>query len=646
VAKALVTSHGESVALSRELGKGGEGSVFELSPESKYVAKIYHKLPDKKKQDKLSFMAATSSDKLLKYVAWPHATLKDARGGAIVGYLMPKVSNRAPIQMLYSPAHRRQNYPKAAWDFLLFIARNVAAAFEVLHAEGHVLGDVNQGNIMVGKDSTVIIIDSDSFQVNANGTVHFCEVGVSHFTPPELQGLSSFAGFRRTSNHDNFGLSLLIFHILFGGRHPYAGVPQRNGVGDALETDIKEFRYAYAKDSRLRGIAPPPRSIPTSILPADIEQMFHIAFTEQGGRGLRPTAAQWVVALDRLRSGLKKCATSAMHVYPGHLSHCAWCALENVGVSYFVDSGATYVRPATGFELGRFWALVEAIQSPTQIMAPLLSSAGVQAKPLPPEAAETGARSWIRIVAFLLGLLLVAESLKLLIPALLVVACGWQFGGGGENKERATEHRNRKQARDSAKANFDRLLQQVNTAFGPQGFLSKKADLVKLRDEYNSISEAEKRELSQLKNTAHERQRKKFLDQFFIDTASIPNVGAARKAALRSFGIETAADISKHAVMQVRGFGERNTRAMMDWRASCERRFTYNPAMAVTQADMYAIKQKFGSRAAQIEKLLEAGIGELKSYSANVEVGRNAALPSLRAAALQLEQAEKDLSVF
>ncbi len=73
------------------------------------------------------------------------------------------------------------------------------------------MGDVNQNSFMVGRDSKVVLIDSDSFQINANGTLHLCEVGVSHFTPPELQTLPSFVGFERTANHDNFGLALLIF---------------------------------------------------------------------------------------------------------------------------------------------------------------------------------------------------------------------------------------------------------------------------------------------------------------------------------------------------------------------------------------------------------------------------------------------------
>lgn len=46
----------------------------------------------------------------------------------------------------------------------------------------------------------------------------------------------------------------------------------------------------------------------------------------------------------------------------------------------------------------------------------------------------------------------------------------------------------------------------------------------------------------------------------FIDVASIPGVGPARKAALRSFGIETAADVTRRGVKQVKGFGDHLTR--------------------------------------------------------------------------------------
>src|SRR6266436_4648977 len=181
--KSLSTSAGALIKIGRELGAGGEGSVYEVSGVADQVAKLYHTQPDRAKQAKLAFMAAHGDAQLLSYVAWPLQTLHATRSGPIVGFLMPKVAGHEPIHMVYSPAHRRQTRPTAAWDFLIFTARNLAASFETLHARSHVLGDVNQGNVMVGKDSKVMLIDSDSFQVNANGVMQLCEVGVSHFTP-------------------------------------------------------------------------------------------------------------------------------------------------------------------------------------------------------------------------------------------------------------------------------------------------------------------------------------------------------------------------------------------------------------------------------------------------------------------------------
>ncbi|MFV2621689.1 helix-hairpin-helix domain-containing protein, partial [Escherichia coli] len=80
-------------------------------------------------------------------------------------------------------------------------------------------------SFMGGRDSKVLLIDSDSFQINAKGTLHLCVVGVSHFTPPELQTVSSFVGVARTENHANCGLAVLLFHVWFGGRQPTSGVP-------------------------------------------------------------------------------------------------------------------------------------------------------------------------------------------------------------------------------------------------------------------------------------------------------------------------------------------------------------------------------------------------------------------------------------
>jgi len=396
----VVTGKGVQIQIGRELGKGGEGSVYEVLTNVQQVAKLYnhHNMPDAQKHAKLRYMAATVNDKLLRYAAWPQETLHQTPGGLAIGFLMPKVTGRVPIHMLYSPAHRRQDYPKVAWDFLLYAARNTAAAFSTIHSHGHIIGDVNKGNVMVGNDSKVVIIDCDSFQIRANDKTHICKVGVSHFTPPELQGLSSFDTIKRTFNHDNFGLALLIFHILFGGRHPYSGVPLRKDVGEALETDIKAFRFAYARDANMRGIKPPPKSIPLSLVPDSIAAMFEIAFTERGASGGRPSAQQWMSALDALRGCLKRCNTTAIHVYPNHLASCPWCTLEDKGVVYFIDLGISFTGAATGFVLAKVWAAIDAVPTPPPVTIPNITSISVTPTPLPSGVTGTGLIVFFRIV--------------------------------------------------------------------------------------------------------------------------------------------------------------------------------------------------------------------------------------------------------
>src|SRR5262249_34504113 len=152
--------------------------------------------------------------------AWPMATLHDAPGGAVQGFLMPRFADLQSIQKLYSPSQRKLNFPRADWALLVHAAGTCAAAFAAIHERSCVLGDVNQNNVLVSPQGTVCLIDCDSFQVQAGGRVFPCEVGVAEYTPPELQG-RSFAGVVRTVNHDCFGLAVLVFQLLFVGRHPY-----------------------------------------------------------------------------------------------------------------------------------------------------------------------------------------------------------------------------------------------------------------------------------------------------------------------------------------------------------------------------------------------------------------------------------------
>lgn len=640
------TSKGVPVAVGRELGTGGEGAVFEVLGSEKQVAKLYHAAPDAKKQTKLRFMASTVDTQLLNYVAWPQETLHASRGGPVVGFLMPKVAGKAPIHMIYSPAHRKQDYPTVAWDFLLCVARNIAASFETVHAHGHVIGDVNQNSFLVGSDSKVVLIDSDSFQVNSRGILHLCEVGVSHFTPPELQSLSSFDGFTRTANHDNFGLALLIFHVLFGGRHPFSGVPLRNDVGTALETDIKNFRYAYARDSRLRGLNPPPRSIPVSILPDVMESMFHFAFTERGSSVARPIAQQWVTALDQLRSRLKRCGTSSIHIYPSHLAACPWCTLDNTGVVYFVDLGATITPTSSGFVLTQVWGLIQAVPTPPPVNAPNPNSFTLTARPLPTGIPGKGAITCYKLVAVAIAIAICIAVPGAWFLALLAGGGGWAMAGSAGATERATEARKRLKSLELARQEYVRLVERLKKETGPEGFNARKDSFVRIRAELEGLTRAEQAELDKLHSTAHERQKQKFLETCFLDRANIPGVGPNRKATLRSFGIETAADVTRRRVRQVRGFGVSLTRAVLDWQASCERRFRFNPAAAVSDSDRNAVRTKYVTKRRALEQSLASAPTQLRQFRKNADEQLATLQPKLNVAAKQLAQAQADYSLL
>src|SRR3954471_21769031 len=182
---------------------------------------------------------------------------------------MPKVSGCKEIHHLYSVAQRKKDYPEADWGFLAFAARNCAIAFEAIHHNGHVVGDVNQKNVLVSNKAIVQFVDCDSFQVRGpHGRIYRCGVGVPEYTPPELHG-ASFRDVDRSVDHDLFGLAVLIFHLLMMGRHPFSGV--YHGHGDMpLEKAIQNGLFAYAKDAKSRKMTPPPNTLPVAMLDGDL----------------------------------------------------------------------------------------------------------------------------------------------------------------------------------------------------------------------------------------------------------------------------------------------------------------------------------------------------------------------------------------
>jgi DNA-binding helix-hairpin-helix protein with protein kinase domain len=357
----LFDSQSRPIQLGKRLGVGGEGAVFDVAGAPGHVAKVYHKLRPER-ADKLRAMVAMASAPLQKVAAWPLSTVHERPGGPVVGLVMKKVSGWREIHFLYSVATRRIHFPSADWRFLVGAAYNCAAAFDELHKVGVVIGDVNQSNVFVSDQAAVSFIDCDSFQIRHAGTTYLCEVGVDLFTPPELQG-QSFSKVVRTPEHDRFGLAVLIFHLLFMGRHPFSG--RYSGQGDMpIDKAIREHRFAYSPGAHALQMAPPPKALTLDGVPGPVADLFVRAF----GRNPtgRPAAGEWSNALQAVLNGLRRCPAHGGHVYAASVLFCPWCRLTQQGApDFFLTVVPVQPRQAgQSFVLATVWAAIEQISRP------------------------------------------------------------------------------------------------------------------------------------------------------------------------------------------------------------------------------------------------------------------------------------------
>jgi DNA-binding helix-hairpin-helix protein with protein kinase domain len=265
-------SQSDIVRLGRRIGTGAEGEVYEIQGKSDLVAKVYHEPPPPEKAEKLVVLSRLGNERLFNLSAWPVSTLRDAPDGEVVGFVMKKISQAEEVHTLHSPKSRLQKFPEASWAFLIYVAANIARAVAAIHEHGLVIGDVNPKNILVTRKATVYLLDVDSFQVTADGKTYRCEGGFPEYTPPELQGVA-FRKIDRAQEHDCFGLGVVIFQLLFMGRHPFSG--RYFGAGEMpLERAIREFRFAYGVEAEARKMRQPPGTLALDSMPPLLVGLF------------------------------------------------------------------------------------------------------------------------------------------------------------------------------------------------------------------------------------------------------------------------------------------------------------------------------------------------------------------------------------
>lgn len=634
-------SSGRKLQLGPLLGRGGEGAVYDLAGSSPpRVAKLYHAPPAAARVDKVRAMIATADPSMLTVAAWPLDTIHAAPNGPVTGLVMPKVTGYGEIHLLYSPAHRRSEFPRADWGHLVHAARNVAAAVETVHARGHVVGDVNQKNFTVAANATVMLVDCDSFQISHGGLVYPCEVGVAHFTPPELQG-KPFHTVRRTVNHDAFGLAILCFHLLFMGRHPFAG--RYHGAGDMpIERAIREWRFSFGAGARRALMEPPPGALPLAAVPPPVGALFEQAFG-QSTADARPRASQWRAALDSMGRQLKTCPRVGVHKFFEGLTACTWCDLEGrTGVIFFL--GITRgTAPGAVFDIAATWMVIERVAPPLSLPPlPQPTFHGITPRPL--EEALVARRRVAAIARIAVPIALITIALIASIPhagvAFLIVLATviplLPLPGRDEQVKR-------KAAFDSAAVAWRDIQQRWQNESRSNPFASELEALRRKRDAYRELDKQYARERDALETAKRARQLEQFLEKYFLDHAKIPKIGSGRKATLASFGIETAADVTYARLASVPGFGPTLVASLMQWRASVESRFTFDPTRHVDAHEVSRLQARFAPKRRELEPSLLAGPARLSALREQVDANRARLRVELEVCAADWARARADL---
>ncbi len=595
-----------------------------------------------------------------KVAAWPRSTLHESNG-AVRGFLMPRIVDHKELHILYGPQSRRREFPKATWAFLAHVAMNCAAAFDSVHSKGAVIADVNARNILVSGQAMVRLVDCDSFQIVSGAERYLSEVGVPDYTPPELQGVP-FAGVVRSANHDCFGLAVVIFHLLFMGRHPFFGA--FTGRGDMPpDQAIKEFRFVYGAEGFKKQMRAPPHSLPLHFVTPEVGNLFELAFSKQGARADRPSAARWMRALKDMTSTLKTCSVDETHKFPSTATACAWCEISNKGgPTFFYSANLPLTFECAATDLDETLAKLHQVEvrASAPPPRPTVHSPPTVPRSLPAEAVASRIPWPFTTIAFGIASVFTAIAGGVAITnesetagagiivglAVLGVITLWRawfthyslFG---------TERASRVNEADAAKAELTEVsrLRIVAEQVLRRRLLDVKTRVTAIRQAYATLKPAYESELQHAERNAESEQRRAFLDSVELRTATISNVGDTRKANLRAYGFESALDVLQKDPSIVPGIGEMTARNLRSWAQSEERRFKFDPKKGLPPAQRQALVTRFRTQKSTMFGALQAALSEAERSVTDAEAEQLQLVARLEKALARDAQARLDVLV-
>jgi DNA-binding helix-hairpin-helix protein with protein kinase domain len=339
----------------RPLKSGGQAAVYGVIGEDDLVVKLYRDAPDPDQQRRVERMLriAPLGPQNLEGVgrpdlAWPTAPARSADGD-FLGYAMRRFGEPEHVRLigLFTRAQRLRLFPgRVDWRFLIGVTWNLAFMTARMHREGLVVGDFSSNNVVVDRDGLVTFLDCDS--------IAFTDPDTGEYFPCLMQTADYCAPERHTDGpatpaSDDFALAILIYQLLTAGNHPFGGVPHESHSQSTVRDNIAASCSYVVRPEH---VVVPKNVIDPGVLPPALLDLARRAFGPGTAEpAARPTAEEWLGALEHERSRTQTCTARPLHKYGSHLTGCPWCEqIARTGHDPFNASEPTPTRAPAAAE--------------------------------------------------------------------------------------------------------------------------------------------------------------------------------------------------------------------------------------------------------------------------------------------------------